>query len=478
MKNENSATDFERKFLDCDNKFQTICDLTSTASKVIGSDLTILKVNHALINLLGYSAREMEGTKILEYACEEYLDHWLQLQHELWAKKVPFFTLEACLYHKDRSLVWVKVTTILYKDEGETFGFTVLDDITALKDFQQAETRLSRALRYSKAAVWELDLKDQSVFRSQGHDEIFGYPTHQKTWDMERYASHILEEDLAGFNRAAALLMNGEHIDLQVRLKNEQGPIKWINFLGTVEKDSDAIPAKVLGVVKDITMDKLIEGHKDDFISIASHELKTPITSLKAYLQILDKTKDQLPPSAQTMISKANSSLEKIVTLIEDLLNAGKTYQQQLALKKSRVNLYQIAKECIEQVNHSNPSAEVLLSGQLEVWVNVDAERVGRVIINLLNNAIKYAAASRKILVELKKVGDMAQLSVSDQGPGISPDKIPLLFDRYYQVSPKEYSGLGLGLFISAEIIRRHAGDIWVESKVGIGSTFHFTIPI
>jgi PAS domain S-box-containing protein len=130
IQEKNELDDFEKRFRECDAKFNTIFDLTSVSSKIIRSDLTILKVNRAFCELLGYPAEEIAGTKILDHACEAYIAHWHDLQEALWSKRVPFFKLQACLYRKDRSLVWVDVTTILYNDQGETFGFTVLDDIS------------------------------------------------------------------------------------------------------------------------------------------------------------------------------------------------------------------------------------------------------------------------------------------------------------------------------------------------------------
>ena len=162
-----ASNDFEKRFRECDQKFNTIFDLTSAASKIIRSDLTILKVNKALCELLGYDAKEIEGTKILDHACEAYIQHWHNLQEQIWAKQVPFFKLEACLYRKDRSIVWVDVTTILYTDQGETFGFTVLDDISAIKQYEQSQQRLNVALKYSNTAVWELDLQTKIAIKFQ-----------------------------------------------------------------------------------------------------------------------------------------------------------------------------------------------------------------------------------------------------------------------------------------------------------------------
>lgn len=479
MKKETGSPDFEKRFLECNDKFNTIFKQTSAASKIIASDLTILKANDALAELLGYSTAEIEGSKILDHACEEYKQHWHELQMALWSKKVPFFKLQACLHKKDQSLVWVNVTTILFNDEGETFGFTVLDDYTGLKRFEESEKRLNMALKYSKMAVWELDLKDNTVYRSEGHDEIFGYDQQQENWNIETYFPHLWDEDLPKFRAAINSLPESNMIDLQVRLVTGDGSVKWVNFQGKTETDARGKPLKVLGTIGDITKDKLIERHKDDFISIASHELKTPITSLKTSLQLLDRMKDGLADRLKTLILQANRSVNKIIMLVDDLLNASKTYRDQLDLKKTTFNLYKVAEECCDYLRIEG-FPQVVINGPEELEVNADAERIERVIVNLLGNAVKYAPESKEIDIRIEQLATTVKVSVTDQGPGISADKLPLLFDRYYQANSVEsqYSGLGLGLFISAEIIRKHGGEIGVDSKVGEGSTFWFKIPI
>jgi PAS domain S-box-containing protein len=399
MKKEVGSKDFEKRFQECNDKFDTIFKLTSAASKIIGSDLTILKANDALSELMGYSVEEIEGTKILDHACEEYKQHWHDLQMALWSKKVPFFKLQACLHKKDRSLVWVNVTTILFQDEGETFGFTVLDDYTDLKRFEESEKRLNMALKYSHMAVWELDLKSNTVYRSEGHDEIFGYDRQLETWNLETYFPHLWEEDLPQFREAVNSLSEGIAMDLQVRLVTQDGSVKWVNFQGKTETDASGKPLKILGTINDITKDKLIERHKDDFISIASHELKTPITSLKTSIQLLDRVKDGLADRTKTMILLANKSVNKIALLVDDLLNASKSNNGQLDLKKTAFNLHKLVEECCTHL-HIEGSHTVDISGPEDLQIIADAERIERVIVNFLNNAVKYAQEAKHIRIQ------------------------------------------------------------------------------
>jgi two-component system CheB/CheR fusion protein len=478
MQEKNEPNDFEKRFHECDAKFNTIFDLTSVASKIIRSDLTILKVNKAFCELLGYLPEEIEGTKILDHACEEYIVHWYRLQEELWSKKVPHFKLEACLYRKDRNFVWVDVTTILYNDQGDTYGFTVLDDISGLKKHQESEKRLNVALKYSDTAVWELNLETNEVFRSADHDQIFGYAQRQPHWTLENYYPHIAEQDLPAFKTAIQHIETQGGIDVQVRLVRADGILRWLNIKGKTETNKNGKAVKLIGVINDITKDKIIERHKDDFIGIASHELKTPVTSLKASLQLLDRSPEPQSERNRMLLSQANKGINRISLIIDDLLNAGKNYSDQLEFRKTTFNLYELAQEICDQFVPSETQT-VTLNGDKEMIIQADSERVGRVLTNLISNAIKYAPDSAKIKVELQDEATFVKVSVTDKGPGISKEKIPLLFDRYYQADTQQtqYSGLGLGLFICANIIRKHGGEIGVDSELGQGSTFWFTLP-
>ena len=478
MQEKKEPNDFETRFRECDAKFNTIFNLTSVSSKIIRSDQTILKVNKALCELLGYTAQEIEGTKILDHACEEHIPHWHHLQEEIWAKKVPFFKLEACLYRKDRSRVWVDVTTILYNDQGETFGFTVLDDISGLKKYEESQKRLTVALKYSDTAVWELNLETKEVFRSPDHDQIFGYPQRQASWTLESYYSHIADSDLSEFKEAISRIEKTGGLDIQVRLIKADGTIRWLNMKGKTQTNEQGKAIKLIGVINDITKDKIIERHKDDFISIASHELKTPVTSLKASLQLLERSPDTLSSRNSVLITQANKGINRISLIIDDLLNAGKNYREQLEFRETTFNLYELAQEICEQFVPTG-TQQITLSGEKDLTIHADSERIGRVMTNLISNAIKYAPGTAEISIELQDGSDFVKVSVIDNGPGISEQKIPLLFDRYYQADDQQgqYSGLGLGLFICANIIRKHEGEIGVDSTTGQGSNFWFTLP-
>jgi len=219
---------------------------------------------------------------------------------------------------------------------------------------------------------------------------------------------------------------------------------------------------------------------KDDFINSASHELKTPVTSLKAVLQLLRQFENdpdkQMPPG---LISQANKSVEKVESLIEDLLNTAKYRDGQLQLDKSKFDLAKLIHDCCPHIRFEG-KYNIVMQGDVQLEVYADPKRINQVIENLISNARKFAPAAQNIKVSLTHNAEFARVFVMDQGPGIPKDEQQHVFERYYKanVSSQQFGGMGLGLFISREIILLHGGEIGVESEPGLGTSFWFTLPI
>lgn len=459
-------------------RFEAIFELTTAASKIIDSDLTILKVNKALIDLLGYSGEELVGTKIMDYACDENKQHWHDLQDAMWNKGQPNFKLDACIKKKDSTLAWVHITTIAFKEDGTSYAYTILDDFTAWKQLQESEQRLKMALTYSKLAVWELDLGDRLITRSEGFDQLFGYAQGNKRWDQESLLALFMPEDQLKLKEMLNAIKPEQDFDFQGSIRTAAGIVKWINLQGRAEKTSDG-KERMLGTLYDITRDKLAEREKDDFISIASHELKTPLTALKGSLQVLERMKHSPTPKLALLLDQASRSMNKVTLLVDDLLNASRMSEGQLHLKKTRFNLSQAIDDCCLHVTAAG-IYHIITEGVKDLEVEADCERIQRVVVNFVNNAVKYASKSRDIIIRVDQEQEAVKVSVADQGPGIVQEKIPHLFDRFYRTDENgsQYSGLGLGLYISAEIIKKHGGKIGVESLSGKGSTFWFSLPL
>jgi PAS domain S-box-containing protein len=230
-----------------------------------------------------------------------------------------------------------------------------------------------------------------------------------------------------------------------------------------------------------LEISKELNNKKDEFISVASHELRTPLTSIKASLQFLSTliNKGDDLGKVKHFLNKADSNINKLTRLIGDLLDVSRIEEGQLMLNRSDFNISKLIDEVTEQFNLSG-TYEIIIQGRKDLVINADIQRIEQVLVNFLNNAIKYAPDSRRILINIEVATNMTKVSVQDFGIGISKEKLPYLFDRYYRVEnmDNQFSGMGIGLYICDEIIKRHGGAIGVESFLQKGSTFWFSIPI
>lgn len=238
----------------------------------------------------------------------------------------------------------------------------------------------------------------------------------------------------------------------------------------------------VVGIIQDITTQKELERQKDEFIGIASHELKTPVTSIKAYTQVLKHNFEKLNDLiAVEQLEKMDAQLNKLTDLIGDLLDVTKIDSGKIYFNEQAFDFDNMVKDHVAQMQLTASKHSIELKVNTKKQIYGDPERVGQVITNLISNAIKYSPHSDKIIVKGSHENGSVNLCVQDFGIGISKKNKDKVFDRFQRASGpnnQTYPGLGLGLYISSEIIKRMKGKIWVESKKGEGSTFCFSLPI
>ncbi|HYO55703.1 sensor histidine kinase [Archangium sp.] len=251
-----------------------------------------------------------------------------------------------------------------------------------------------------------------------------------------------------------------------------------------------------LGIVEDVTEQRSAEAERsrllreaqeairvrDDFLTIASHELKTPLTPLSLRLASLERRLERREPVDPALLRHARQHLVRLAALINDLLDASRIEAGRLALHFEPTRLDGIVERALtgmdaergqHRIDYSHPEEPVCIRG--------DPYRLDQVIANLLENALKYSPADSTVSVTLDVSGDFALLAVADEGIGIPRDQQEQLFERYFRarnVSVTSYGGLGLGLYISRDIVERHGGRIWVESEVGRGATFYVALPL
>lgn len=351
--------------------------------------------------------------------------------------------------------------------------------LVATQNLAEVNMRLNMAMEASSLGMTEAEfdtgqmISTEQFKRNYGRraDEEFTYPQLFETM-LPEYREEISQ-------KVQAAVDNHTIYEAEYEIQWPDGTRHWISAHG-IPRYENGVARRIVGVSRLITQQKTVEQQKDDFLSVASHELKTPITALKVNLQLLQRLKDKPEnPMLPKLIDNANKGIDKITVLIDDLLNIKRFSKSKLALVKNAFNVKEMLQNSSTAILAEN-KYEVKIEGDPELIIVGDEHRIEQVVINFINNAVKYAPESKLILLQFGKKDNEIRIAVTDRGPGIPAEQLPHLFDRYWRADHggSKYTGLGLGLFICAEIIERHGGTIGADSVVGSGSTFWFTIPI
>ena len=247
-------------------------------------------------------------------------------------------------------------------------------------------------------------------------------------------------------------------------------------YIAYDRKQSDII----LLSIDDITQRKLVERQKDDFVGYVTHELKTPLTTLSVFTQLLQgyhqKTGDK---KSQFLLAKVIGQVDRLTNLLNSFSQVYKAQTGMLQLHKEKTDLYDLVRETVEMFQYTTTTHTISLEGNITKPIAVDKERLRQVVINLLMNAIKYSPDADTIIVRFSEETRNVRVSVQDFGPGIPQVAQTRIFERFFRMKNNQaynVKGLGLGLYIALEIIKAHKGKLWVESTEGQGATFSFSL--
>jgi PAS domain S-box-containing protein len=476
------------ELIESDARFRNMVKQAPVGICIIAADdLFIQDVNDAYLELVGKRRGELEGFTIWQ-AVPEAAEFYAPIMNEVIRSGVAFVAREHELMLVRHGKEETVIVDFAYEPVRHTDGtvnaimvlaFDVTDKVKARRSIEEVEERIRLAIEAAEIGTFDVDFVNNITKTSEKFNQIFGLE-HAAT--QADFAAAIHPDDLEIRTNAYKQATQNKDNKLlyEVRIIRPDQSIHWIRAHGKLFYDENGTPVRMLGTLLDITQVKRLERQKDDFISIASHELKTPITSLKASLQLLDRMKyNPLPDVFPKLIDQSTRSMQKISALVDKLLSVGRANDPQLKLHKTTFLVADLLKNCCSHIRTENKYS-LNIKGDLTIKVNADEHAVDQVVVNLVNNAVKYAPESFEIDMILEKVGGMVKVSIKDYGPGIPADKQPHLFDRYYQADATGFqnSGLGLGLYICAEIIRRHQGTVGVNSETGEGSTFWFTLPL
>lgn len=348
------------------------------------------------------------------------------------------------------------------------------------KAYQESHDRFSKVFERSRLGnkIIDQDLRilqvNQSLVTLLGYDdkdEIIGTRIFDYAPEDRREDWRFLQEKLW-----AKLTPS---FSLETCLRRKDGSLIWCQVTSILIPEN----GKSLGytILEDVTEQYNLRLQREEFISVASHELKTPITSLKATLQVMNQiiaVKPEIPQELTKLGQNADRHVTKLVRLVEDLLNTTKIEQGQLTLNKTLFSISEVIDGCCSHIDITG-DFKIIPKGDHSHKVMADQHKIDQVMVNLVNNAVKYAPHSKEIFIHVEHLNKQTRIAVTDKGNGIEKENLSRLFDRFYRGKKQkgDASGLGLGLYISAEIIRRHGGEMGVESIIGDGATFWFTLP-
>jgi PAS domain S-box-containing protein len=449
------------------------------------SDLVVQEVNDGYLELVGKTREEMEHRTIWE-AVSEVEESYAPVMMQVINTGIAFIAKEHKLLLLRKGVLEPLFIDFVYEPVfsalGEVhsimvLGIDVTDKVMARHKIEDVEERIRLAVEAAEIGTFDYQYENDELIASERSIEIFDI-----TVPLTRTAflSKIHPEDFHLTEKAHASAVSTGKIFYEVRLIHSDDSIHWVRVQANVYFEVGQKPGRILGTIIDITDYKMLQQQKDDFISIASHELKTPITSLKASLQLLQRMKSNpTSPVFPKLVEQSNRSMNKISDLVDDLLNVSRMSNEQVTLTKTVFTISSMLNNCCSHVR-MNGKHELVFQGDEALKVFADEHRIDQVVVNLVNNAVKYAPDSKEIFLIAEKLGDMAKITIKDTGPGIPTEKLQHLFDRYYRAEATGFnvSGLGLGLYICKEIIARHDGEIGVESEPGKGSSFWFTLPL
>lgn len=388
----------------------------------------------------------------------------------------------------DNSLHWVRASgKVIYDEEGKPIkmiGVTL--DITesklAIHRIQESEQRLNMALEYTNTGSWDLNLQTFEIIYTPRLAEIFGYPSYAKL-SHSQFRQHIHPDDAKSIvEKAFSKAINTGIYFYEARVVRPDSMVRWIRTQGRVIYDSDKIPVRMLGTIMDITEEKNEQQRKEDFMGIITHELNTPLTSLKAFAQFLyEKTAKSEDETTAGFLLKMVAQINKLNLLVQELLDVTRISNGKMKFKQEQFNLCELVLEVTEQMQITTNKSIIVENSLLNGSIIGDRDRTGQVLANLLTNAIKYSPEAQKVIVSIAGEADKVICSVTDFGIGIARENQKYVFDRFYRETETHaitFPGLGLGLYISSEIVKRQGGEIWVESEKGKGSKFSFSLPL
>jgi PAS domain S-box-containing protein len=473
--------------------FQTMADNVPAMIWMSGTDKFNDYFNRTWLEYTGRNLEEECNDGWLEGVHPDDMQKCIDTYNDSLKEQNGFYT-EYRLRRHDGQYRWIADNSIPRFSPGGVFlGFiSACIDIDDQKMFREkildSELLFKTISNTSPAALWMTDQNRKNVFVSDTWLKWTGSSFDEQ---IDRgWLSAVVEEDRERLiTQFFECFEERKKFVAEFRVPRNDGSVRWCLTEGKPYLDINGSFTGYAGSVTDITEIKKLEQRKDDFIKMASHELKTPITSINGYVQLLlniynESESEKLQMSRSTVRSSLGTiakQVTKLTRLISELLDLSKIESGKLELHCVEFNLEELVEETVQDIRHTTSRHAVIVESHFDGKMYGDKDRIGQVLTNLLNNAIKYSPDADRVEVFIEGNKRNASIRIKDYGIGIDKKEHQRIFERFYRVEGKTeltFPGFGIGLFIAGEIIQRHLGVIHIKSEKGNGSVFTINLPI
>jgi PAS domain S-box-containing protein len=444
---------------------------------MIDKDHKFITIEGDIMEKMGYDSRNYAGKHPTEVGPPERYEESRHLYERVMSGER--FSVERKLSTGEDYMVHF----VPIKNEADEIdaGLIIALDITDIKQAEGKSAMLAAIIESSDDAIISKTLESVITSWNDSAERMFGYKSDEIIG--ETIYKLIPPDRQDEEPQILARLKSGERVEhFETKRLTKNGRLLDVSLSISPVKDGNGHIIGLSKIARDITERKLDETRKSDFIGMVSHELKTPLTSLNALIQVANaKLKNSGDAFLEGAMAKANMQVKRMTGMINGFLNISRLEAGKILIEKQPFEIRDLLEDILEETKLIVSSHVISISDCGSVTVNADRDKISSVVSNLISNAIKYSPQGKLIEIGCRLSGDNVIVSVKDEGMGINPQDLGKIFDRYYRVEAnhmRHIAGFGIGLYLSAEIIKRHDGEIWAESESGKGSTFYFSLPI
>lgn len=485
----------EQKLADTQHQYrELIHSSTSLISTFKGEEYIIEIANDAILEAWG-KGPEVIGKPLLEALPELVEQGFEKYLKDVYTTGIPYRGYEMPIHLERDGKLELFHFNFIYSPQRDVNGnivgiVNVATEVTTQavlnKTIRESESHFRQMADLMPTKVSNTDAAGEFIYFNQGWLDYTGRSSEELK--MQGWVYLIHESERENFEtRWQNSFDTGEDFEMEIRLLNKSGKYKWHLSRAEPVKDENGNISMWISTNTEIQKLKEEEKRKGDFLKMVSHELKTPVTSIKGYVQLLltmlrreeQGTKVKSLP-LKPSLERIDHQINRLTRVIAEMLDLSRIEENKMELRKQLFSINELVDETVQDIRYTNTQHQIKVFHDFKCAIHADKDRIGQVLINFITNAIKYSPDSKDIVIRIQKhKNNQVSVSVKDQGIGIEKKNHKNIFKRFYRIGGKSeetYSGFGIGLYLAREIIERHNGSITVKSKKGKGSDFCFIL--